>query len=58
MAPTMIGPQTAAAEIAKMTAMIAHDHQSLSAGAGLYVFAFTWRAFGMVPPFRCGLLEE
>jgi len=31
MAPAMTGPQTAAAEIAKITAMIAHDHQSLSA---------------------------
>ena len=31
MAPAMTGPQTAAAEIAKITAMRAHDHQSLSA---------------------------
>jgi hypothetical protein len=31
MAPTMIGPQTAVAEIAKIVAMRAHDHQSLSA---------------------------
>jgi hypothetical protein len=30
MAPAMTGPQTAAAEITKITAMIAHDHQSLS----------------------------
>ena len=31
MAPAMTGPHTAAAEITKITAMRAHDHQSLSA---------------------------
>ena len=31
MAPAMTGPQTAAAEITKITAMRAHDHHSLSA---------------------------
>jgi len=30
MAPAMTGPHTAAAEIAKITAMMTHDHQSLS----------------------------
>ena len=30
MAPAMTGPQTTAAEIAKIAAMITHDHQSLS----------------------------
>jgi len=30
MAPAMTGPQAAAAEIAKITAMMTHDHQSLS----------------------------
>ena len=48
----MTGPHTAAAEITNMTAMIAQDHQSLSAdcrsGAGGLLVAFTRRAFGMV----------
>jgi hypothetical protein len=50
MASAMTGPHTAAAEIRKITAMIAHDHQSLSVDIGLgvgawFVLAFTWRTF-------------
>jgi hypothetical protein len=55
MAPTMIGAQTAAAAIAKITAIIAHDHQSLlpdrasdSGTARLLALDFARRAFGMV----------
>jgi hypothetical protein len=45
MAPAMTGPQTAAAEIAKITAMRAHDHQSLSADCATETLAFL-RAWG------------
>ena len=55
MAPAMTGPQTAAAEIAKITAMRAHDHQSLSPDiatdfgtARLLAAGFVRRSFGMV----------
>jgi hypothetical protein len=57
----MTGPHTAAAEIAKITAMITHDHQSLSLDCvadALLVLAFTWRAFGMVHLFVVALLGE
>ena len=50
----MTGPHTAAAEITKITAMMAHDHQSLSpdcAAGAVFVLAFTWRALGMVNLF-------
>jgi hypothetical protein len=50
MAPAMTGPQTTAAEIAKITAMITHDHQSLSAdcaavGTLAFLRASTLRTF-------------
>jgi len=55
MTPTMTGPHTAIAEIAKITAMLAHDQQSLSGdtasglvAGGLFVLAFTWRAFAFL----------
>jgi len=61
MAAVMTGPHTAAAEIAKITAMITHDHQLLSVdcatGASLaFLPASTRRtcarrAFGMVHLF-------
>ena len=51
----MTGAHIAVAETAKITPMITHDHQSLSGNAatllvegGLFVLAFTWRAFGMI----------
>jgi hypothetical protein len=51
----MTGAHTARVETAKIAPMITHDHQSLSGDAatwlvegGLFVLAFTWRAFGMV----------
>ena len=40
MAPAMTGPQTTAAETAKITAMITQDHQSLSADCVTVPLAF------------------
>ena len=47
----MTGPQTTAAEIAKIAEMITHDHQSLSVDSGtacLLAPGFVRRSFGMV----------